>query len=122
MESAITINSLDSTLIASIQVNLTSSILQGFQKQLLDEIHSRAVDGVLLDLSGVGTLDTDNFEQLRRIIDSAGMMGTQCVLVGLRPGIVCALVELGVEIDGLKTVASLEQGVELIAKTRSGAC
>lgn len=122
MESAITINSLDSTLIASIQVNLTSTILQGFQKQLLDEIHSKAVDGVLLDLSGVGTLDTDNFEQLRRIIDSAGMMGTQCVLVGLRPGIVCALVELGVEIEGLKTVASLEQGVELIAKNRSGAC
>ncbi|MDP2574676.1 STAS domain-containing protein [Vibrio penaeicida] len=122
MESAITINSLDSTLIASIQVNLTGTVLQGFQKQLLDEIHSKAVDGVLLDLSGVGTLDTDNFEQLRRIIDSAGMMGTQCVLVGLRPGIVCALVELGVEIEGLKTVASLEQGVELIAKTRSGAC
>ncbi|MBD1556769.1 STAS domain-containing protein [Vibrio sp. S9_S30] len=120
MESAITINSLNSTLIASIQVDLTHSILDSFQKQLLDQIHRKMVDGVLIDLSGVGSFDKDNFEQLRKIIDSAGVMGTLCVLVGLRPGIVCALIELGVEVGGLNTVASLEQGIELVNRNRLG--
>ncbi|UAB71988.1 STAS domain-containing protein [Vibrio sp. SCSIO 43132] len=120
MESAITINSLDSTLIASIQVDLTNNVLLGFQQQLLEQIHKRSVDGVLLDLSGVGTLDRTNFEHLRKIIDSVGIMGTTCVLVGLRPGLVCALVELNVNTDGLQTVTSLEQGIELINQRRTG--
>lgn len=47
-------------------------------------------------------------------------MGTLCVLVGLRPGVVCALVELGVETSGLKTVTSLEQGIELVNRSRLG--
>lgn len=66
MDSAITINSLDSILIASIQVDLTHSVLLSFQQQLLDQVYQRSVDGVLLDLSGMGTLDKDNFEQLKK--------------------------------------------------------
>jgi len=117
-ESGITINSIEATLIASIQVDLNAQVLKQFQTELLGRLYHSRVDGVLLDLSGVGAMDVDDFNQLCKIITSAAVMGSQTVLVGLRPGIVCALVEMDADTQGLNTVASIEQGLALLSAMR----
>ncbi len=115
----IPINTLGSILVASIQVDLTVNTLLEFQDQLLEKTVLQATSGVLLDLSGVKSLDKSNFDQLHSIINSVGIIGPPCVLVGLRPGLVCALIELGTETSDLHTVTSLEQGIELINQHKS---
>jgi rsbT antagonist protein RsbS len=75
------------------------------------ETGSRAV---ILDVSGLETLDAHEFAALRRIIRSATIMGSESVLVGLQPGVVSALIEVDADVDGLKTAIDLDAAFALL--------
>lgn len=95
-------------LVASIQVDLVDSVLDRFREDLLQRVHSSACRGVILDLSGLETLDCAEFASLRRIMDMLRIMGAESVLVGMQPGVVSALVETGADIDGLRSALDLD--------------
>ena len=58
-----------------------------------------APHAVILDVSGVETLDPNEFASLRRIIAMVRIMGSESVLVGLQPGVVSALIEVDGPMD-----------------------
>jgi len=99
--------------VASIQIDLEEAVLAQFQEDLLDCIHGSASRGVILDVSGLETLDAEEFVALRRIIEMARLLGAESVLVGLRPGVVSALVETGADIDGLRAAINLDTAFAL---------
>ncbi len=100
--------------VASIQVDLDDNVLARFQKDLLQRIHETGSRGVILDFSGLETLDSDEFAALRRIIRMSTIMGAESVLVGLRPGVVSALIEAGADVDGLRAAIDLDAAFALL--------
>jgi rsbT antagonist protein RsbS len=100
--------------VASIQVDLDDDVLARFRQDLLDRIHETGSRGVILDVSGLETLDSEELAALRRIIVMTGLMGAESVLVGLRPGVVSALIEAGADVDGLKAAINLDAAFELL--------
>jgi rsbT antagonist protein RsbS len=100
--------------VASIQVDLDDNVLARFQKDLLQRIHETGSRGVILDFSGLETLDSDEFAALRRIIRMSTIMGAESVLVGLRPGVVSALIEAGADVDGLRAAINLDAAFALL--------
>ncbi len=94
--------------VASIQVDLDEPVLARFQQDLLGLVHETGARGVILDVSGLELLDSEEFAALRRIIAMVALLGAESVLVGLRPGIVAALVELGADVDGLHAAINLD--------------
>lgn len=100
--------------VASIQVDLKDDVLARFQKDLLQRIHSTNSHGVILDLSGLETLDSHEFAGLRRIIKMSEILGAQAVMVGLRPGVVSALIEAGADTDGLQAALNLDAAYALL--------
>ena len=100
--------------VASIQVDLDDDVLVRFRDDLLRCIHETYSRGVILDVSGLETLDATEFAALRRIIAMTDIMGTESVLVGLRPGVVSALVEAGAEVDGLRAAIDLDAAYALL--------
>ena len=70
-------------LVASIQVDLDDRVLARFRDDLLDRVHARSPRAVILDVSGVDTLDSEEFASLRGIVATVNIMGTQSVLVGM---------------------------------------
>ena len=94
--------------VASIQVDLKEEVLDRFREDLLQRIHDSGSRGVVLDLSGLETLDSHEFEGLRSIITMSSIMGAESVLVGLRPGVVSALIEAGAEVNGLRAASNLD--------------
>ena len=101
-------------IVASIQVDLAEEVIERFRADLLDRIHTTGSRGVILDVSGLQTLDAEEFAALRRIIVMTGLMGAESVLMGLQPGVVSALIEAGVEVEGLKAAISLDAAFELL--------
>ena len=99
--------------VASIQVDLDDDVLAHFREDLLERIHETGSRGVILDMSGLETLDFEEFAALRRIMDMTGLMGAESVLVGLKPGVVSALIEMGADVDGLRTAIDLDAGFAL---------
>ena len=100
--------------VASIQVDLDDDVLARFREDLLHRIHETCSRGVILDVSGLEILDSEEFAALRRIITMITIMGAESVLVGLRPGVVSALIEAGADVDGLRAAINLDAAFALL--------
>lgn len=75
--------------------------------------------GVLVDLSGVWTLDSHLCALLVRLALSARMMGANTVLSGMSPDIAMTLEAMGIELRGIRTEATLEDALASMGITRS---
>ena len=81
---------------------------------LLRYLRDTGAHAVLIDLSGVELISLEEFAGLRQILRSAQMMGADGVMTGLRAEVVSALVDLGVDIAGLRTAGKLDDGFDLL--------
>jgi len=100
--------------VASIQVDLDDDVIARFRQDLLECIHETGSRGVILDVSGLETLDSEELAALRNIMVMTALMGAEPVLVGLRPGVVSALIEVGADIDGLNAAINLDAAFAML--------
>ena len=99
--------------VATIQVDLNDDVLARFQVDLLERVQKASARGVILDVSGLDVLDSEEFAALRRVMVMASLMGADSVLVGLQPGIAAALIEAGADTDGLQAARDLDAALDL---------
>jgi len=100
--------------VASIQVDLRDDVLARFQADLLSRVEASEPRAVILDVSGLETLDSEEFASLRRIARIVTIMGTESIVVGLQPGVVSALVEMNADVADLQTAIDLDAAFELL--------
>lgn len=103
-------------LVASVQIDLSDEALHAFQQDLLTALRDSRARAVILDLSGVGILDSADFESIRRTLSMARLMSAVPVIVGLRAGIAASLVELGVSAGDIATCMTLEQAFGIVGR------
>ena len=102
-------------LIASIQVDLSKSLLRQFSNELLNMIVEHGnIKGVVLDLSGLQIIDLQDFEELLKTIEMIRLIGFNTIISGLRPEVVSSLIMLDAPVDGLVGVASLDEALDEI--------
>ena len=101
-------------LVASIQVDLTDQVLSHFRQDLLARIGSTHVHGVALDVSGVEVMDSVDFEMLKSTMIMASVMGASPVIVGLKPGIISALVDMDVDTRDVKAALNLDDALQIL--------
>jgi anti-anti-sigma regulatory factor/HAMP domain-containing protein len=92
--------------------NLSARLLHGVQEQ-----RARVA---LLDITGVPLVDTQVAQALMDAVAGARLLGAQTLLVGVRPEIAQTLVGLGVELRGLETTATLQEGLSRARALISG--
>lgn len=95
-------------IVASIQVDLTPSVLHNFREELLNFLQQSGAQAVIFDLSGLEILDLEEFEALRNTISMVSLMGAKSIVAGMRPGVVSALVTLNADIDGILAAFNLD--------------
>jgi rsbT antagonist protein RsbS len=100
--------------VASIQINLDPEVLRQFRNDLLERVQKSRATGVILDVSGIDILDLDDFNGLRGTMEMAKIMGARPILSGLKPGVVSALIDLGVDPEGVNTVLNLDDAFQLL--------
>jgi rsbT co-antagonist protein RsbR len=79
---------------------------------LLAEIVKRGAQFAILDLTGVEEVDAETAEQLLRIVRAAELLGARAIVSGIRPRVAQTIVELGVDLASLATVANLQEGLK----------
>lgn len=85
----------------------------GFNRILI-MIEKSSVKGVILNLSMISSLDTYFFKVLDRMAKTISLMGLRVVWVGLRPGVVSALIDLNIDVRKIKSTFDLQQGISII--------
>jgi rsbT antagonist protein RsbS len=108
-------------LVASIQGEIGTEMLRAFRADLLARVRDTDARGVILDLSGVEVMDAVEFDSLRHTMDMVALMGAAPLLVGLRAGIVSALVDLEANVDSVRTAFDVDQAFDLLAGRQTGA-
>ncbi|KWT92815.1 PAS domain-containing protein [Candidatus Magnetominusculus xianensis] len=66
----------------------------------------------VLDISGVATVDTAVANQLIKITKATRLMGCEAIVSGLSPAIARTIVELGVNVEAIRTTATLRDAFE----------
>ncbi|WP_438011739.1 STAS domain-containing protein [Sorangium sp. So ce321] len=90
-------------------------------ERLLEAIAAQQAAQVLLDITGVPALDARAAAQLIKAASAARLLGASCTLVGVSPSLARTLVELGIDLGGLDTAATLAEGLTRALSGRRGA-
>ncbi len=105
-------------LIVSLQVDLSDAILVRLREDLLERVRADRVKEMILDVAGLEVLDARDFEELRRMLRMVTIMGARCVVVGLRPGVVSALVDLQVDLTEITATLDMDEAFRLLERGR----
>ncbi|MCX4239265.1 STAS domain-containing protein [Paraliomyxa miuraensis] len=81
-------------------------------EKLLQRISENNAACVIIDLTGVDVVDTMTADHLIKLVKSARLLGTYCVVTGIGPEIARTLVDLGVELHELVTLKRLREGLQ----------
>jgi rsbT antagonist protein RsbS len=107
------------TLVATVQDELGDHDALGLQQDLADALSDGNASAVLLDLSAVETIDSFLARLIADIAGGSRLLGAETVVVGIRPAVAITLVELGLELRGVRTALSVEQGLALLDRRRA---
>ena len=81
-------------------------------ENLLEGVVEQRAEVVLLDITGVPVVDTMVAHHLIQAADAVRLVGSQCLLVGIRPEIAQTLVTLGVDLSEFMTTSTLQRGMK----------
>jgi len=98
---------------------LDSRRTQIVMESLLERIVETGADIAIIDITGVPTVDTLVAQHLIKTVNAARLMGTECIISGIRPQIAQTIVHLGVDLQGVVTKATLADAFAL-ALAKSG--
>jgi rsbT co-antagonist protein RsbR len=79
---------------------------------LLRAIRANRAKVVVMDVTGVATIDTKVANHLIQTVTAAGLMGAEVIVTGLSSDVAQALVGLGLDLGKLNTVGDLQGGIE----------
>lgn len=84
---------------------------QDMMETLLKEIVNHRCKYVIIDITGVEIVDTRTADHFVKVMKSAELLGTRCVMTGISPAVAQTLVELGVDLSSIRTLRNLEEGL-----------
>ena len=112
-------NSIDDCLIATLHPNVNDQYLRRLEVNILSALQRGDYRTLIIDATSLDLIDATDFNRLRRVIDMARLMGVETIFVGLKPGIVASLVELGANFEGLVTALNLEKALQIAGGKRA---
>jgi rsbT co-antagonist protein RsbR len=85
---------------------------QQITTQLLHGIRTHRAKVVVMDITGVPTVDSAIANHLIQTVQAARLMGAMVIVSGLSPEVAHALVRIGVDLSTVNTVGTLQDGIE----------
>ncbi len=79
---------------------------------LLASIEDAQAKIAILDISGIPIMDTLVAKHLLSTVAAARLMGTECFITGIRASISQTLVHLGIDLSGVVTKTTLDEGIK----------
>ena len=103
-------------LLATVQEDLRDQDALDLQVKLGDALERTGARGVMIDVSVVETVDSFLGRLLNEIAMGARLLGARTVVVGIQPAVAITLVELGLELKGIRTALDAAKGMALLRR------
>jgi rsbT antagonist protein RsbS len=101
-------------LIASIQSALSDTDVLKLRDDLLERAGTLRSKGIIVDVTALDVMDSFASRSLRAIAHMANLRGARTVMVGIQPEVAFAMVQLGLNLEGVHTALDLEEGLKFL--------
>ncbi len=101
-------------LIVSIQEDMDDRLALQLQDDLTEQIVKHHSHGVLIDISALDIVDSFIGRMLGTISSMSFILGANTIVVGMQPAVAITIVELGLNLKGIKTALNVETGMALL--------
>ncbi|MCW8137775.1 MAG: STAS domain-containing protein [Planctomycetota bacterium] len=99
-------------LLVAIQVDLGDTVATALQEDVLEAIARTGSTGLLIDVTGLEMVDSFVARVLVDTGRMARLMGTETVIVGLRPEVAGTLVRMGFDVSEVQAALDIDEGLE----------
>jgi rsbT co-antagonist protein RsbR len=97
---------------------LDSARTQLVMERLLETLVATGAGHAVLDITGVPTVDTEVAQHLLKTVSAARLLGTECIVSGIRPQVAQTIVSLGIEFGDIATKATLADALAHVLDRR----
>ncbi len=101
----------DGVVIMPLIGTIDSQRAQQVMETLLEGVARHQSRLVILDITGVSVVDTQVAQAFIQSAQAVRLLGAQVMLTGIQPQIAQTLVHLGVDLSGIQTRSSLQEGI-----------
>lgn len=98
-------------LIASIQAALSDDELMSLRDNLVERTAALRTRGVIVDVTALDVIDSFASRTLHDLAKMIRLQGARTVIVGIRPQVAFAMVQLGLTLEDIPTALDLEEGL-----------
>ena len=91
---------------------IDSKRAQDIMNAMLSKIGDTRAKVIIMDISGVGVVDTAVANHLIKITKATKLMGCECTISGVSPAIAQTVVGLGINVGEIRTTATLRDALE----------
>ncbi len=101
-------------LLATFPDNPTDKTIERLQEAVLDSMTGRRPTGVILDLSGVETVDSFFARMIAETAQMIDLMGAETIVVGIRPPVAMTAAELGYDLGDVRKARTTDHALDLL--------
>ena len=105
-------------LLVTIQVDMHDRMALALQDDLTVAITKIRTTGVLIDISALEIVDSFIGRVLANVASMSRVLDAETVVVGMQPAVAITLVELGLNLPGVRTALNVERGMDLLRVSR----
>lgn len=103
-------------LLVSIQVDMHDRLAVSLQDDLTTQVVDERAKGVLIDISSLEVVDSFIGRMLGNMASMTRALGSEAVVVGMRPAVAITIVELGLSLTNVRTALNVDKGMELLRR------
>jgi len=96
--------------------SIDSRRAQTITEVLLGRIVETQSAVVILDITGVRSVDTHVTSNLLNIVSASRLLGAECIITGINPDVAQTMIHLGAELGDLTTMADMQEGLKYAMK------
>jgi rsbT antagonist protein RsbS len=101
-------------ILVPLQGEITDEMADRLRNNVLEKIHATGADGLVIDVTGVWTIDSHLCSVISRLAASAQLMGTRSVICGMSADIAMTLQTMGIDLSGIRTALTVEEAFALL--------
>lgn len=93
---------------------------QQMTEVLLDAVVRTRCGHTIIDLTGVETVDTSTANHIIKIVSAVQLLGSQGIVVGIRPEVARTMISIGVDLSSILTLGNLREALLLCMNRGAG--